>query len=509
MISHKIPLTIPFLFFLAIVAPSAAQIHSDLWGEKGEKWTTKSRLPDFSYAGYHCGEIPLPQIEVVSDVTKFGAKGDGKTDCTEAFRAAIAATEQGAIAIPAGRYLISDILWIKKKSIVLRGAGPGKTILHFTKELKVVKPNPGATTSGRPTSNYSWSGGFIWVKGRFEEKSIAAITSESKRGTHQITLESSKEAASLEKGQWVVVEIRDDPQKTLLDHLYAGDAGDTDKITTAVKTRLVSRIASIKGNEITLERPLAFDIRKSWQAQLKNFHPKVSEVGIEDLSIDFPAKPYLGHFTERGMNGIAMNRVAHCWIKNVQISNSDSGITLGGSIFTTIDGLIIDSKRSKHKGTTGHHGVSMAMDSLCQNFDFRTHFIHDIGLNYLNTGNVIKNGKGSNLSLDHHKKAPYANLFCNLDLGVGSEIWRSGGGKHLGKHSGARNTYWNIQAKQNIAWPPAGFAPDQINLIGVQSATKSIKDPNGKWFETILPTKLRPIDLHAAQLKRRLDQQRK
>ena len=117
---------------------------------------------------------------------------------------------------------------------------------------------------------------------------------------------------------------------------------------------------------------------------------------------------------------------------------------------------------------------------------------------------MIKNGKGINLSLDHHKYAPFENLFCNLDVGKGTEIWRSGGGRAIGKHCGSRGTFWNIRSQNNIAWPPPKFGPDSLNLIGVQTDSTSIKSPNGKWFEAIPPAQLYPADLHAAQRARRL-----
>lgn len=479
---------------------ASGQEYSDLWGKSGEKWNPKSRLPDFSYAGYHSGEAPLPEIKAVTDVTRFGAKGDGKTDCTEAFIKAIEATDKGAISIPAGRFLISDILWIKKPNIVLRGAGPGKTVLYVTTNLEDIRSNMGQTTSGRPTSNYSWSGGFIWVRGSYKEKTIAPITSECERGTRKLTIGKD---ADLKIGQQVVVEVHDDEQRSLLDYLYSGDTGSTKKITRKIKTRIVSRLAAVDGRQITLERPLRFDIRKSWTPVLKTFQATVSEVGIEDLTIEFPVSPYKGHFTELGMNGISLSRVADCWVKNVQISNCDSGIYVSG-IFCTVDGLTIDSKRPEYKGTTGHHGISMGMDNLVQNFDFKTHFIHDLGLGYVNTGNVVKNGRGINLSLDHHKMASYENLFCNLDVGEGSEIWRCGGGRDLGQHCGARGTFWHITSKHNLQWPPANFGPDSMNLIGLTTKAKSQKEANGKWFEAIPPDQLQPADLHASQLRLRM-----
>lgn len=481
-------------------AGAAAQVHSDLWGNEGELWNPAGRLPDFSFAGYHSGEQAIPDVKAVANVTDFGAIGDGKTDCTQAFRDAIAATASGAITIPPGRYILSDILWIEKPGIVLRGAGPDKTELHVVTELEDVRPNMQATTSGKPTSGYSWSGGFLWVKGWIGEKKIAAITSENHRGDTQITLDHE---TPLKPGQLVTIIVKDDAQKSLLNHLYDNDPGNTDQVKMPIRVKMVNRIAAVHGPRITMERPLRFDIRPAWDPVLTTFTPSVSEVGIEDLAVTFPEKPYGGHFSERGMNAIALNDVANCWVRNVRISNSDSGLFLGG-VFCSASDVVIDSHRAENRGATGHHGISLGTDCLVENFDFQTHFIHDFTLDSFKAGNVIKNGRGTNLSLDHHKKAPFANLFCNVDVGGGSEIWRCGGGSDLGKNCGIYETFWAIKSKQNIAWPPESFAPDAINLVGIKTAAEEVKTPKGKWLETMSPASLEPKDLHAAQLARRL-----
>ncbi|RKX39850.1 MAG: hypothetical protein DRP64_13625 [Verrucomicrobia bacterium] len=490
---------VPAILILLSSHATAQQMYSELWGEHGEKWTPQSRLPDFSFAGYRFSEVPLPEPDMASNVRDFGAKGDGMHDDTQAFIRAIEETESGAIFIPAGRYAISDILWIKKPSLVLRGEGAEKTILVFPKSLDDVLPNPSQTTSGRPTSNYSWSGGFIWIKGNYRMASIVPITAEAKRGEKLLTLEKTK---GLKPGQRVVVELSDTPEKTLVNHLYSDNPGDTAKIIHPVRTHFVSRIASIDGNRVELERPLRTDIRKEWNPQLKTFDPTVSEVGIENLAFEFPDTPYKGHFTEVGRNAIAIQSAADCWVRNVRIVNCDSAIFLSG-MFCSIDGLEIESNRKPHKGTTGHHGITFGTDCMLKNFDFKTHFIHDITLSYLNAGNVAKNGKGINLSFDHHKKGNHENLFCNLDAGRGSEIWRCGGGASLGKHCGARGTFWSIRSKTNLQWPPTKFGPDSMNLVGIHTSGKTYTDPAGRWFEAIPPEDLRPADIHAAQLARR------
>ena len=105
------------------VAVAGGQV-SQLWGRAGELWSPRSRLPDFSYAGYHCGEAPLPVLPPGVSVKTFGAKGDGVADDTQAFLDAIAQAPAGAIEIPAGRYKITQILEITRPGIVLDYCAP-------------------------------------------------------------------------------------------------------------------------------------------------------------------------------------------------------------------------------------------------------------------------------------------------------------------------------------------------------------------------------------------------
>jgi len=97
---------------------------SELWGRTGELWRADGRLPDFSHAGYHCGDDPIPKPSVATSVRLFGAKGDGVTDDTKAFQRAIDATAEGAIRVPRGRYVITDFVYIRRPKIVLLANHP-------------------------------------------------------------------------------------------------------------------------------------------------------------------------------------------------------------------------------------------------------------------------------------------------------------------------------------------------------------------------------------------------
>jgi len=477
------------------------QEYSALWGRAGERWSATGRLPDFSFAGYRCGEEPLPTVPQVANVKAFGAKGDGRTDDSQAFLDAIAAGKRGAIYVPPGRYRITKILEIKRSGVVLRGAGADKTVLFFPTPLNDIRPNWGATTSGRRTSNYSWSGGFVWFKGSFRSKPIAAVTGEAKRGGKSVTVSST---AGVKVGQWIEISVRDDESRSLVAYLYSGDPGNTSKIRPAShRTSMACRVTAVTPGRIAFDRPLRFDIRLAWRPEVRRFDPDVTESGVEDICFAFPKRKYKGHFTELGYNAVAFSGVAHCWARRLRIVNADSGIMAGGT-FCTIRGVTfaLDGGQPGGGNVFGHHGVSLRNDNLFTEFDFKVRFIHDITVSR-SAGNVCSNGRGVDLCFDHHKRAPHENLFTNIDLGAGTRMWRCGGGRDLGRHCGARETFWNIRAARGQRHP-GGFGPASMNLVAVQTDQPAEMNPNGKWFEPIAPGAIRPQNLHEAQRARRL-----
>lgn len=499
--SNIVPILAAFSLHWGTAFSASAQ-HSQLWGESGAAWSPQSRLPDFSFAGYRRGESPLPNVPRGVSVKNFGAKGDGQADDTAAFLKALAEVKSGAIEVPPGRYRITGLLEITRPNVVLRGAGPERTVLFFPTPLNDIKPNWGATTTGQKTSNYSWSGGFISVRGNFQSKKLTDIAAIARRGDRLITVAST---AGLHVGQEVEVYQSDTPDNTLAVHLYGGDAGPVENLKGRARVSLVSRITAISGERVKLDRPLRSDLRPEWQPQLRAFEPTVTESGVENLAFEFPLTPYKGHFTELGFNPVALSGVAHCWVRNVRVVNADSGPFISG-VFNTADGVVLESTRAvDNQNCTGHHGVSLGgSDNLLTHFDLRVRFIHDITVSGFCSGNVISRGRGNDLSLDHHRYAPNENLFTDLDAGAGTRLWKCGGGAALGKHCGARGTFWNIRSARPLSYPPAAFGPPSMNLVGLETTQPSETNVEGKWFEAIPPAQLQPSNLHAAQLQRRI-----
>ena len=104
--------------------------------------------------------------------------------------------------------------------------------------------------------------------------------------------------------------------------------------------------------------------------------------------------------------------------------------------------------------------------------------------------------------MDHHRWAPYENLYADIDGGEGTRLFASSGGLNRGQHSAAGATFWNIRSKRKVVWP-SRLGPDAVSVVGVPSDAPPILEPEGRWFEPIPPEQLRPKKLHQAMLQRR------
>ncbi len=484
-------------------AVAAAQIYSELWGPDGRKWDRAGRLTDFSYAGYHRGEKPLPELEPDISVRDFGAVGDGKADDTAAFKKAIEAGAGKVIHIPAGRYVITDLLEIRTSGTKLLGDGPDATVLYFPRPLNDIRPNWGATTTGQRTSNYSWSGGFILVAGSLDRRHLADVTAPAARGDTTLSVSSTEH---ISVGDFIRLDLHDDGDKTLTHHLYAGDPGNVSKLSR-VTVRFGAKVTAVDAaaKRITIDRPLWTDVRGGWKPALYPDRSSVEEAAVVGINFEFPVTKYQGHFTEVGFNPLAMSGVRNCWAARLRITNADSGPFINGRNVTLRDILLETHRPDDGHKQHGHHGITLTgQDCLLEWFEIGCRFRHDITMSRGSSGNVVHGGKAVDLALDHHKYAPHNNLFTDIDAGGGGRLYLCGGGADLGRHTAAYFTLWNIRSRETIEWPKRGWGPDMMTIVGVRSADGPTLDPRGRWFEPIDPQALTPSNLYKAQLERRL-----
>lgn len=469
---------------------------SRLFGKGGAAFDPRGRLLDYAYAGYHAGADPIPDVTgPVTSVASFGATADDETDDTRAFRDAIAATSSGVVAIPAGRFVLSERLTLNRSHIVIRGAGMGKTVLYFPKALGDVYE----LTFEGGKSNWSFSGAFLTVQGADRGAVLTQVTANAARGDTTLHVAS---ADGVRAGQWVRL-LQTDVSGTLLRALYAGQYdGDVSEDTGRQAFRFYTKVRSVQGNTVTFERALPFPVDVAWSPRLAVAAPVVSEVGIEDMTFRFAPSRYPGHFKERGYNALQLKGVQNSWIRRVEIVDADLGISLNESAFCTVSDVILDTDFDRGP-LVGHHALNSSggNDLLFTRFDVRKTFVHDLSVDNYAFGTVWSRGRGVDLCMDHHGRAPYGTLWTALDLGAGTRPFKSGGSKQRMPHSAALSTFWNLTARRSIELPPSDFGP-MLNFVGVAAVTPAA--PASDWVvESIPPAELCAADLYAAMVARR------
>ncbi|MEM9444867.1 MAG: Ig-like domain-containing protein [Verrucomicrobiota bacterium] len=491
----KIYKYIPLLVISSLFQESVRAQASDLYGADGELRTDTSRIPDFSHAGYKQGEVPVPKVPIVANVKDFGAIGDGVVDDTQAFLDAISDTENGAIFIPEGTYVITQILKITKSNLVLHGAGKDKSILYFPKSCREVS-----------SGDFHGTGGFIWVEGeRQQSANLTNLTSDALRGDRLLNVDST---ANLSVGQRIEISMDLSNNNDLVSHLYGGDPDDISNLEGAPWQML--EIVSLTANTIELDRPLFFNAEIGWSPKIRTVNYSVTEFGIKDLRLEMARDKYDGHFEEE-WNGIYFLDIADSWIKNVHIHFADEAFLIKGR-FCTLDGVSYDAPSGKKGPDFGHNGIFVDKPggyNLIKNFQANASYMHSLAVRGT-SGNVFSKGTGVQIDFDLAGHCPFSNLYTEIEITQPNFLWRGSGAPGTGKSAAAWNTFWNIKAASSIKYPkdkPWSKWSQLINIIGITSNEKSKKDPNGEWFEVIDPDILTPQNLYEHQLNKRLADQ--
>ncbi len=465
---------------LLLLAATAFAGNSQLWGSHGELWDPLGRLPDFSYAGYHAGEDPLPDVPVVQNVRDHGAVGDGVTDDTAAIRAAIAATSEGAVLFPAGTYRLTDVLELHDSGVVLRGEGPEHTTLFVDASLADVR---GAAPQ------WSWNGGFVWYQPIDAPAELTALTAGALRGARELEV---ADAAGIDGGDWITLRLVDDDERSLGRHLHneQQEAGDC-AYQVPMRIDWPVQVTAVEGSTLTLAQPLRIDVRPEWTPTVWTA-PAVTEVGVEHLRMRFPDLPYAGHLNEPGYNGIFMDEgVRDAWVRDVVFENADNGLLtdwLSKHITATDIGF---------EGRDGHHGFNIAFtaDSLFQDVRYDSDWVHHFTLDHRSNGNVLRRVSSEHtVAIDHHRDTSFENLLTDIQT---TTSFFHGGSACAGMPSGARGTAWNLQGPLI----PPYWGQTQFNAVG-QLTVDDTLTADMAWFENV--DDLRPADLYEAQLGLRL-----
>ncbi|MFZ4671696.1 MAG: hypothetical protein ACOYLT_06760 [Flavobacterium sp.] len=540
------------VLFLIIINPS--QLYSQETPQiiSQKEVYSQNFLPDFSYAGYHFGNASLPEIkEKVILANDFGVKANDNLDDSKALLKAFKAAHEVAgnvvLQLPAGKIILSDILYVERSNFVLRGAGSGKEgteifcprpMMYLKEQESLAELREYLTSTGKrqvekennidlPFSQYAWSGGFIWtqvpnqrVKSYMEKydtpPTVLAKVIQGKRGEKEFLV---SEVNGLKVGDVVELDLfnKEGEKAEIIEALYRNSKtkiGNSHwKQPNLALVRQQVEIVSISKNKITIKTPLLLDVKPIYQALLIEWK-HLSEVGIEHLRISFPDAARVAHHVEQGYNGIFLTRIFNSWVKDVTVNNADSGILTEEIANVTIRDIVTEGKNIAHYTVAmgGVHNV------LVENLKVYNKAVHPLSFNTFSTKNVYENCEiFTDPDLDQHAGANHQNLFDNIKVHFEANadnkypLFEGGGAGYWKPSHGAYSTFWNINVEVTGG---DSLVPIELNgmdegpfarIIGINGNRNfTVKYGPDAYIEFINKPMAKIPSLYGYQLKKRL-----
>ncbi len=549
-IIHLKPIKICCVLFLFTIASLHSQEIPKIISDK--EVSSQNFLPDFSYAGYHFGTSEIPEIkEKIILAADYGVIANDDLDDSKAllkaFKAANEVQGNVVLQLPAGKIILSDILYIERSNFVLRGAGSGKEgteifcprpLIYMKNQESLAELREYLTTTDKrqvekennidlPFSQFAWSGGFIWtqvpkqrVKYYLDKydatQNILAKVLQGKRGENVFYISDSN---GLKVGDVVELDLfnKDGENGEIIEALYKNSKlkiGSSHwKLPSLPLVRQQVEIEAISKNKVTIKTPLLIDIKPNYQALLVEWN-HLSEVGIEHLRMSFPDAPRVAHHVEPGFNGIFLTRIFNSWVTDVTINNADSGILTEEIANVTIKDIVTEGKNIAHYTVAmgGVHNV------LVENLKVYNKAVHPLSFNTFSTKNVYENCEiFTDPELDQHAGANHQNLFDNIKVHFEPNtdntypLFAGGGASYWKPSHGAYSTFWNITvaiSSNNLNVPIELNGMEEgpfARIIGINGNRNfTVKYGPDSYIEFVNQSMKKIPSLYNYQLKKRL-----
>jgi hypothetical protein len=428
-------------------------------------------LHDFSYAGYHMGEVNIPPdpCGATLDVTQapYHADHTGVLDATLAIQAAIdaaGAAGGGIVYLPPGTYRIKPpsgadcALSISHSGVVLRGAGPGETFLfndetymRFKSVIRVAPP--GWTGWHDPLPNTEVK---IVQDVGYPVNVIPVVATTIPGGR--------KPTPRFHEGDWVVLRA-DCTEDFIAEH---GMSGLWDASLRGITFYRRVTAVDTDDNTITVDIPTRYYLKMRDNARVYKVPPHLAEIGVEGLSIGMRENltPGLGDndydtsgtaaYEVHSSQGMEFFHVVDGWIQNVQTYwppvNANDWHTLSNIILLnqsrniTVRGCVVAKPQYEGGGGNGYGYTLSGSDCLLVDCNaFHTRHNYDFKSMWT-SGNVVLNctTRDSRLANDFHMHLSPANLIDSMYVDGGFlEARYRASGTVLHGHSTTESVFWN------------------------------------------------------------------
>lgn len=517
--SNKILMAIAACAAISTAAHAAGGApQSKVWQDFAES-NSENVLPDFSYAGYKCGEVAIPTVKQMKlkwfDVTEFGAvASDGESD-REAFIAAIAAAEAnggGVIYFPEGEFEIhaeedpDQTIFIRSSNTIIKGAGRNKSKILLSTPYHPTNPEQLWTS---PTAiGFSPKGGI---------KAIGTVTADAPRGSFTIEVSSTK---GLKAGDWINVNLPFNNAEELV-RQELGDYYDQMNNSVLIKKQGVHvddfhQIKSVSGNVITMVEPIVYAVESRWGWKVDKI-PYLENVGVEDITFQGDCvDDYVHHRTwndDGGYKAVFFSRTVDSWIRRTDFIHITEAVSFTLSARVSAFDIHVSGKRG-HSSIRSQNSVRAFIGKVFDYSDSQTvkgaGQWHAVGVSKHSLAAVLwRNEWGLDANFEAHASQPRATL---IDACQGGFIrLRQGGGEaQLPNHLGDL-VIWNFEAtasepERSWQWWDSEtiwtrFTPPV--MVGYHGA-ELIFEPSQTLIEESHGEPVEPESLYEAQLIRRL-----
>jgi len=448
---------------------------------------------DFSYAGYHNSESPLPLLADAElfDVTEYGADAAGGADATAAFQAAIDAAAEaggGVVFAPAGLYKCDGLLTVSNSHIVVRGAGPEQTKIYFTRHSDM---------TGK--SHLS----FVGSPQTVVELPLVADGVPRSRDLYVADASGLSPGDDVSLG-WVITD----------DFVEAhGMTGTWAAFNGAWQTFYRGQVAGVHldeaPNRVVLDVPLRYPALMSDSASLKKEQGYLAEVGLEHLALS-NAVGWDEAWANERTHAAQFSGVKDSWMLNLATFESpispsggngahahlqNGGLKIHGSKRVTVQDCVVEKAQNRGGGGCGYlFEIRMSNEIMtrdCTAREGRHNFIQNWGFGV--TGCVwldCLSEEGFAISLkdlpfigqtgysEFHHSLATANLmdscvFADGWKAVNRQDWSSGAG-----HTSTQNVFWNVKGPSHVFSKQFGWG----YVIGTSPSTNVTTTVGGGWF---------------------------
>ena len=332
---------------------------------------TEPILPDFSYAGYHNANQPVPHsneiMAPIYDVTTYGAIPDDDQSDQVAITAAIAAAEQngsGIIFFPPGEFFVNThadtteageftTIAIRSSNIVLRGSGSraGGTVIRQVNSMYKKFLSSGG----------GWPAMFRF-RYRGNSRKSTSVTEGATRETFWITV---ADASKFKVGDWVTLRLED--KAAVADFM----GGFTPRSNWEISKRGVivdetHRIAEIQNNRMRFHEPLHANVNSNYNWKVHEYK-FLEEVGVEDISFhgswtgDFlHHKNYIHDYS---WYLLQFSGCVNSWVRRVSFINTSIALGINGSAMSVYHVTLAGNKgHFAFLGSTDHSWIGLSED---------------------------------------------------------------------------------------------------------------------------------------------------